>query len=80
MICRRDLNGYGSNGIILSRTGAPLVANILTVVLVYCFAMINHREKQGEEGRLTHLWLIVMVLLLMLYGLYTWGIYPFKKT
>ena len=53
------------------------MANILTVVLVYCFAMINHREKQGEEGHLTHLWLIVMVLLLMLYGLYTWGIYPF---
>ena len=57
----------------------PLVANVLTVVLVYCIAMINQREKRGEEGRLTHLWLIVMVLLLMLYGLYTWGIYPFKR-
>jgi hypothetical protein len=57
----------------------PLVANILTVVLVYCFAMINQREKHGEEVRLTHIWLIVMVFFLMLYGLYSWGIYPFKK-
>jgi succinate dehydrogenase hydrophobic anchor subunit len=56
-----------------------LVANVLTVVFVYCFAMINQREKRGEEGRLTHIWLIVIVLLLMLYGLYTWDIYPFKK-
>jgi hypothetical protein len=57
-----------------------LVANVMTVVLVYCFAMISQREKRGEEGRLTHLWLIVMVLSSMLYGLYTWGIYPFKKS
>jgi hypothetical protein len=28
---------------------SPLVANVLTVVLVYCFAMINQREKRGEE-------------------------------
>jgi hypothetical protein len=33
-----------------------LMANVLTVVLVYCFAMINQREKRGEEGRLTHIW------------------------
>jgi hypothetical protein len=26
------------------------------------------------------LWLMVMVFFLMLYGLYTWGIYPFKKS
>ena len=58
----------------------PLVANLLTVVLVYCFAMINQREKRGEEGRLMHPWLIVVVLFLMLYGLYTWGVYPFKKS
>ena len=56
-----------------------LVANILTVVFVYCFATINQQEQRGEEGRLHHLWLIVMVFLLMLYGLYTWGVYPFKK-
>jgi hypothetical protein len=57
-----------------------LVANVLTVVFVYCFAMINQQEKRGEEGRLTHIWLLVMILFLMLYGLYTWGVYPFKKS
>ena len=31
----------------------PLAANVLTVVLVYCFAMINQGEKGGEEGRHT---------------------------
>jgi hypothetical protein len=51
----------------------------MTVVLVYCFAMVSQREKRGEEGRLTHLWLIVMVLSSMLYGLYTWGVNPFEK-
>jgi hypothetical protein len=29
-----------------------LVANILTVTLVYCFAMVNQREQRGEEGDL----------------------------
>jgi hypothetical protein len=57
-----------------------LVANILPVVFVYCFAMINQREKRGDEGRLTRLWRIVMVLFLMLYGLYTWGVYPVEKS
>jgi len=57
----------------------PLVANVLTVVPVCCFTMINQREKRAEEGRLTHIWLIVIVFFLMLYGLYTWGIYPFKR-
>jgi hypothetical protein len=56
-----------------------LTANVLTVTLVYCFVKIDQRERSGEEGRLTHLWLIVMVLLFMLYGLYTWGVYPFKS-
>jgi hypothetical protein len=56
-----------------------LVANVLTVVFVYCFAMINQREKRGEEGRLTHLWLIVMVLFFMLYGLYTWVFIPSNR-
>jgi hypothetical protein len=27
------------------------VANVLTVALVYCFVMINQREKHGEEGK-----------------------------
>ena len=57
-----------------------LTANVLTVTLVYCFAKITQKELNGEEeGRLTYLWLIVLVLLFMLYGLYSWGVYPFKK-
>jgi hypothetical protein len=57
-----------------------LVANVLTVVFVYCFAMISQQERSGEEeGRLTYLWLIVVVFVCMLYGLYTWGVYPLKN-
>ena len=36
-----------------------LVANILTVVFVYCFATINQQEQRGEEGRLSYIWHIV---------------------
>ena len=37
-----------------------LIANVLTVTFVYCFAKINQKECIGEEeGRLTHLWLII---------------------
>jgi len=32
-----------------------------------------------EEGRLTYLWLLVLVFVFMFYGLYVWGLYPFKK-
>jgi hypothetical protein len=47
---------------------------------VYCFAKITQKELKGEEeGRLSYLWLIIMMFLFMLYGLYTWGVYPFKK-
>ena len=54
-----------------------LIANVLTVTFVYCFAKIHQKELAGEEeGRLTYLWLIIIVLLFMLYGLYTWGVYP----
>ena len=54
-----------------------LIANVLTVTFVYCFAKIHQKELAGEEeGRLTYLWLIIIVLLSMLYGLYTWGVYP----
>jgi hypothetical protein len=50
-----------------------LVANILTVVFVYSFARISQQERNGvEEGRLTYLWLIVVIFAFMLYGLYTW--------
>ena len=57
-----------------------LIANVLTVTFVYCFAKIHQKELAGdEEGRLTYLWMIIVVLLFMLYGLYTWGVYPLKK-
>ena len=33
-----------------------LIANVLTVAFVYCFAVINKQERSGEdEGRLTYL-------------------------
>ena len=52
-----------------------LVANILTVVFVYSFVQISQKERSGEEeGRGTYLWLILLVLFFMLYGIYTWGI------
>ena len=57
-----------------------LTANVLTVTFVYCFVKITQKELKGEEeGRLTYLWLIIMVFLFMLYGLYIWGVDPFKK-
>lgn len=63
------------------QTMAPvLIANVLTVTFVYCFAKIYQKELVGqEEGRLTYLWLIILVFLFMLYGLYTWGVYPLGK-
>jgi hypothetical protein len=57
-----------------------LIANLLTVTFVYCFAKITQLEQKGEEeGRLTYLWLPVLVFGFMFYGLYVWGLYPFKK-
>jgi hypothetical protein len=57
-----------------------LTSNILTVTWVYAFVKITQKERGGEEeGRGTWLWLIVMVFLFMLYGLYTWGVYPFRR-
>jgi hypothetical protein len=57
-----------------------LIANVLTVTFVYCFAKISKLEQKGEEDeRLTYLWLIILVVLFMLYGLYVWGIEPLKK-
>jgi hypothetical protein len=63
------------------QTMAPiLIANVLTVTFVYCFADIHQKElAREEEGRLTYLWLIVLVFLFMLYGLYTWGVYPLNN-
>jgi hypothetical protein len=43
-----------------------LVANILTVTVVYCLALEQSRE---EEGKLTYLWLLILVFLFMLYAL-----------
>jgi hypothetical protein len=57
-----------------------LIANLLTVAFVYSFVKIHQKELTGaEEGRLTYLWLIILVLLFMLYGLYTWGVYPLSS-
>jgi hypothetical protein len=57
-----------------------LTANVLTVTFVYCFAKITQKELKGEaEGRPTYLSLIILVFSFMLYGLYTWDVYPFKK-
>jgi hypothetical protein len=44
-------------------------------------AMKIHQKELGgvEEGRLTSLWLTMAVFLFMLYGCYTWGVYPIKK-
>ena len=57
-----------------------LIANVLTVAFVCSFVKIHQKELAGEEeGRLTYLWLIILVFLFMLYGLYTWGVYPSKQ-
>jgi hypothetical protein len=57
-----------------------LFANLLTVTFIYCFGKITQLEQKGEEeGRLTYLWLLVLVFVFMLYGLYVWGLYPFEK-
>ena len=60
---------------------APILsANILTVTFVYSFVKITQKELAGEEeGKLTYLWLIVLVFLLMLYGLYVWEVWPLAK-
>ena len=53
--------------------GTVLIANVLTVAFVYCFAKVHQKELKGEEqGRFTYLWLIVLVFLFMLCCLYIW--------
>jgi hypothetical protein len=43
--------------------------------------VISQQEPSGdEEGRLTYLWLIVMVFMFMLHELYTLGVYPPDKS
>jgi hypothetical protein len=57
-----------------------LVANLLTVALVYAFVAYTKKERdEVEEGRLHLLWLIALPMLLALYGLYLWGVHPLKK-
>jgi hypothetical protein len=57
-----------------------LIANVLTVAFLYSFVKSSQKELRGEEeGRITYLWLIVLVFLFMLYGLYVWGVYPLKR-
>lgn len=49
-----------------------LTANLLTVTFVYCVARVTQMERNGQEGRGTHLWLTTLVLLFALYGFYVW--------
>jgi hypothetical protein len=64
-----------ANASFFNAMAPSLVANILTVVFVYSFAKISQKERNGEEeGRVTYLWLIVLVFFFMLYGIYTWDL------
>ena len=70
----------GGTGAFCKEVAPVLTANGLTVTFVYCFVNLTQKELKGEEvGRLTYLWLIIMLFLFMLYGLYIWGVDPFKK-
>jgi hypothetical protein len=55
-----------------------LFANLLTVTFIYCFAKITQLEQKGEEEGTSHLPLAARSRF-MLYGLYVWGLYPFKR-
>jgi heme/copper-type cytochrome/quinol oxidase subunit 2 len=68
--------GHAHGTVAFFQAIAPvLIANVLAVTFVYCFAKVHQKElAQEEEGRLTYLWLIVLIFLFMLYGLYTWGV------
>ena len=49
-----------------------LTANLLTILLLYCFVGVSRPGARRQEGYLTQLWLITMVLMFALYGFYTW--------
>jgi hypothetical protein len=52
-----------------------LIANLLTVTFVYCFVKISQKElRKEEEGKLTYLWLLLLVVLFMIYGMYVWDV------
>ena len=55
-----------------SRTYSPLP-------LYYCFAKITQLEQRGEEeGRLTYIWLLVLVFVFMCMG-YMFGVISVEK-
>ena len=56
-----------------------LIANVLTVVFVYCFAVIGRQERSGDEGGASHILAHRHGFMFMLYGLYTWGVHPLDK-
>lgn len=72
--CRRCLAETSQIGpwVLRSNTGKPLSSQGTPKEFVEAL-------KGEEECRLTYLWLVIMDFLFMLYGLYTWGVYPFKK-
>ena len=53
-----------------------LITNVLTVAFVYSSRKFTRRNSL-ERRKVV--WLIIMVFLFMLYGLYTCSVYPFKK-
>ena len=49
-------------------TAPVLIANVLTITFVNCFAKSSKELRGEEEGKLSYLWLIVLVFLFMLTG------------
>ncbi len=56
-----------------------LFANVLTVTFVYCFAKISQKELGARRRATSPTFGSSMVFLFLLYGLYTWGVYPLKR-
>lgn len=57
-----------------------LVANILTVLAIYSAFLYSQTEKRNDVGGRTLLFWVVLPILIALYGMYIWGVYPLKKT
>lgn len=53
-----------------------LTANVLTVAFIYSFWAYCQKEKRQEIGGGHLLSLLIAIFSFMLYGLYTWGVYP----
>lgn len=60
---------------------APLlIANVLTITFVYCFAKVSQKERRGQQEKLlTYLWLIILVFLFMRMD-FTRGMFPPPNT